>query len=204
MATCNDNFPHGSRWLRADFHLHTKADREFSYSGDENRFISDYVGALKNTGVYIGVITNHNKFDVEEFNALSKVSRQQNIFLLPGVELSVNDGANGIHTLIVFNKDWLANGNDYINQFLNVAFEGKTPDQYENENGRSSLGLVDTIKKLEGYNKDFFLVFAHVEARSGLWNELDGGRLEELGNNDFFLQADLGVPESAHPRCCQS
>ena len=72
---------------------------------------------------------------------------------MPGVELSVNDGSNGIHTLMVFSDEWLANGNDYINQLLNVAFEGKTPDQYENENGRSSLGMLETIKRLEGYKE---------------------------------------------------
>ena len=110
---------------------------------------------------------------------------------MPGVELSVNDGSNGIHTIVVFSDEWLVSGNNYICQFLNVAFEGKTATQYENENGRSSLGLIDTIKKLEGYNKDFFLVFAHVEDRSGLWKELDGGRLEELGETEIFCRRAL-------------
>nr|VFK51606.1 MAG: AAA domain-containing protein [Candidatus Kentron sp. TUN] len=106
--------------------------------------------------------------------------------------MSVNDGANGIHTLIVFSDEWLDNNRDYINQFLNIAFEGKTPDKYEKENERSSLGLLDTLKKLEGYHKDFFLVFAHVEQKSGLWHELEGGRLEELGTNELFRRRTLG------------
>ena len=107
MEICNKNFPYGSRWLRADFHLHTKADKEFSYSGDENYYNSQYVEALKSAGIEVGVITNHNKFDYDEFKALKKTARKRGIFLLPGVELSVNDGANGIHTLIVFSDDWL-------------------------------------------------------------------------------------------------
>jgi len=191
MASSNEIFLDGSRWLRADFHLHTKADREFSYSGKDDYYFSDYVDALKSAGISVGVITNHNKFDLDEFKSLRKTARKREIFLLPGVELSVNDGANGIHTLIVFSDDWLANGQDYINQFLNVAFSGKTPDQYENENGRSSLALIDTIKKLEEYHKDFFLVFAHVEAKSGLWHELSGGRLQEMGKNQFFRRRTL-------------
>jgi len=191
MAACNKNFPQGSRWLRADFHLHTRADKEFSYTGEDDYYYSNYIQALKAAGISVGVITNHNKFDTDEFKALRKTAGKQEIFLLPGVELSVNDGSNGIHTLIVFSEEWLANGNDYINQFLNVAFEGKTPDQYEKENGRSSSGLIDTIKKLEGYQKDFFLVFAHVEERSGLWNELNGGRLQELGNSEIFCRRAL-------------
>ena len=185
-------FRSGATWLRADFHLHTKADKEFRYDGEENSFVSDYVAGLKAKDIQVGVITNHNKFDTGEFKALRKKARKEEIFLLPGVELSVNDGANGIHTLVIFNDEWLADGQDYINQFLNVAFEGKTPSQYEQENGRSSLDLLTTLKKLEGYHKDFMVVFAHVEQSSGLWNELDGGRLQEIGQNKVFRRRSLG------------
>jgi predicted ATPase len=185
-------FRSGATWLRADFHLHTKADKEFRYDGEENSFVSDYVAGLKAKDIQVGVITNHNKFDTGEFKALRKKARKEEIFLLPGVELSVNDGANGIHTLVIFNDEWMADGQDYINQFLNVAFEGKTPSQYEQENGRSSLDLLTTLKKLEGYHKDFMVVFAHVEQSSGLWNELDGGRLQEIGQNKIFRRRSLG------------
>lgn len=185
-------FKYGSTWLRADFHLHTKADKEFKFDGEENSFVTEYVTALKAQDIRVGVITNHNKFDIIEFKALRKKARKEEIFLLPGVELSVNDGANGIHTLIVFSDDWLVDGQDYINQFLNVAFEGKTPNQYEQENGRSSLDLLTTLKKLEGYHRDFFIVFAHVEQNSGLWNELDGGRLQDIGQDKIFKRRSLG------------
>ena len=185
-------FHSGATWLRADFHLHTKADKEFRYDGEENSFVNDYVARLKAKDIRVGVITNHNKFDTSEFKALRKKARKEEIFLLPGVELSVNDGANGIHTMVIFNDEWLADGQDYINQFLNVAFEGKTPNQYEQENGRSSLDLLTTLKKLEGYHKDFMVVFAHVEQSSGLWNELDGGRLQEIGQNKIFRRRCLG------------
>lgn len=185
-------FAQGAQWLRADFHLHTRADREFEYAGDVNSYNSNYVEALEKAGIRLGVITNHNKFDFDEFKALRKTAQKKGIALLPGVELSINDGANGIHTLVVFSDDWLADGHDHINPFLGIAFEGKVPAQYEKENGRSSLSLLETIKRLESYHRDFFLVFAHVEAPSGLWAELDGGRLSELGQNEFFRRHTLG------------
>ncbi len=185
-------FKYGSTFLRADFHLHTKADKEFAYKGADNSFVSDYISRLKTEGIQLGIITNHNKFDGNEFKALRKKARKEDIYLLPGVEISVNDGANGIHTLVVFSEAWFENGQDFINQFLNVAFEGKIPDQYEQENGRCSLDLITTLKKLEGYHKDFFIVFAHVEQNSGLWNELDGGRLQELGKDEIFKRRTLG------------
>ncbi|WP_038032669.1 TrlF family AAA-like ATPase [Thioalkalivibrio sp. ALE28] len=188
----NDPFEYGSVWVRGDFHLHTKADKEFKYVGDENAFVGAYIEKLEETGVGLGVVTNHNKFDMGEFKALRKAARKRGIGLLPGVELSVNDGANGVHTLVVFSDDWLKGGNDYINQFLNVAFAGKTPDQYEQENGRSNDNLITTLNRLEEYNKDFFIIFAHVEAPSGLWNELDGGRMQELANNPLIQKYCLG------------
>ena len=184
-------FENGSTWLKADFHLHTKADKEFKYTGEENSFIKDYISKLKEQNTNIGVITNHNKFDQGEFINLRKKAKKEEILLLPGVELSVNDGANGIHTIIVFSKQWFENGNDYINQFLNVAFEGKTPNEYEQENGRTSLNLIDTIKKLNGYHRDYFLIFAHVEQSSGFWKELDGGRIEEISKSEYFKQKTL-------------
>lgn len=188
-------FAEGAQWIRADFHLHTRADREFKYAGDDDFYNSNYVTALKDAKIQLGVITNHNKFNLEEFKALRKTALKQDIALLPGVELSVSEGANGIHTLVVFSNDWLVDGHDHINPFLTGAFEGKTPAQYEQENGRTSLSLLDTIKKLEGYCRDFFLVFAHVEADSGLWTELDGGRLAEMGQNEFFRRRTLGFQQ---------
>lgn len=185
-------FEEGAQWIRADFHLHTKEDREFRYEGKGNFYNSSYVEALGKAGIQLGVITNHNKFHFEEFKALRKTAQGEGIELLPGVELSVNDGANGIHTLVVFSDDWLAENNDYINPFLTVAFEGKIPARYEQENERSSLSLLDTIKCLENYHRDFFLVFAHVEASSGLWAELDGGRLSDFGKSELFRRHTLG------------
>ena len=184
-------FEQGAQWVRADFHLHTRADREFNCTVDDDFYNSSYVEALEKAQIQLGVITNHNKFDFEEFRSLRKTARKKGIELLPGVELSVNDGANGIHTLVVFSDEWI-DRHDHINPFLTSAFEGKVPDEYEQENGRSSWDLLTTIKKLEAYHRDFFLVFAHVEDRSGLWVELQGGRITELGQEKFFRRRTLG------------
>jgi chromosome segregation protein len=48
------------------------------------------------------------------------------------------------------------------------------------------------LKKLDSYNRDFFVVFAHVEAASGLWNELHGGRMEELAQQPLVQKYCLG------------
>jgi predicted ATPase/predicted nucleic acid-binding Zn-ribbon protein len=188
----NTIFEHGSVWVKADFHLHTRADKEFKFGGKDDEFIKSYVEHLQNAGIGLGIVTNHNKFDADEFKALRKRARKCQIELLPGVELSVNDGANGVHTLIVFSDDWIADGQDYINQFLNVAFKGKTPNKYEQENGRTKDDLLDILQSLDEYGRDFFVVFAHVEANSGLWAEIKGGRMGELAKNPLIQKYALG------------
>ena len=155
-------FAQGAQWIRADLHLHTRADRACIGTGEDSSYDSNYVDALANAGIRLGVIANHNKFDFEEFKALRETAQQRGIVLLPGVELSLHDGANVIHTLVVLSDEWIDEHN-YINPFLTSAFEGKTPAQYEQKNGRTSWSLPETIKKLESYHRDFFLVFAHAE-----------------------------------------
>jgi chromosome segregation protein len=185
-------FQHGSAWVRADFHMHSVADKEFSYSGNAASFASHYVAALKAAGIRVAVITNHNKFDRDEFKTLFKVAKKEEIFLLPGVELSVKDGSNGIHMLVVFSNDWISNKEnaDHVNTFLSVTFAGQA--NFENENGRSNHDLNETIRELDKFARDYFLVCAHVEAQNGLWGGLGGGRIGELGKSELFRQQCLG------------
>lgn len=63
-------FEYGSTWLRADFHLHTKADREFKFDEEESYYLSNYVNELEKEEIRVGVIANHHKFDFAEFKSL--------------------------------------------------------------------------------------------------------------------------------------
>ena len=189
-----DIFKNGAIWVRADFHLHTKADKEFAYTGNENDFCRLYVEQLKSQNINVGVITNHNKFDKNEFVALRKKALKEGIGLFAGVELSVNDGANGIHCLLVFDYEkWCINGEDFINQFLTAAFEGIA--NRENENTRCKYNFETVLQKLNEHannGRDSFIILAHVEQNSGFFNELDGGRIQQFVSNDLFSHFVLG------------
>jgi len=186
MAEKTDFFAHGTRWMRADFHLHTRRDREFKDAGNESDFVARYIAALKSADIRVGVITNHNKFDRDEFKALRKAAKKENIYLLPGVELSIKDGSSGIHALVVFCENWIDNREsaDHINSFLEVTFAAQT--NYEDSNARSNHDLLETIRELDKFAKDYLLIFAHVEENNGLWGGLEGGRIAELGKNELF------------------
>ena len=191
----SDLFGNGSTWVRADFHLHTRADKEFNYVQSkedlahayppENTFPADYIDSLKKAGIGIGVVTNHNKFDCDEFHCLAKKANREGILLVPGIELSVNEGKNGIHVLVAFSEDWIAEGKNFIGQFLATVFTGKAPDVYENENGKTDKNLLAVINALEAFGKDFFIIFAHVNQSSGLFFECGGGKLKEWKNEAY-------------------
>lgn len=181
-------FENGATWLRADFHLHTIKDKEFVPLDNPNDFFNQCIRRLKEEEINIGVITNHNKFDKDEYVNLRKKAGKEDIWILPGVELSVNDGKNGIHCLIVFDcEKWIVNNDDFISHFLTSAFEGVS--NRENENTRCNYDLNTLLKKLDEHKaqgRDSFIVMAHVEQDSGFLKELDGGRIQQFANDERF------------------
>lgn len=201
-------FENGLQYVRSDFHLHTNKDKEFTYTGEQNSFVNDYVSALKEANISVGVITNHNKFDIDEYKAIRKAAKKQDIFILPGVELTIKEGANGIHTLIAFNPDeWLEGGNNHIQTFLTAAFA--TVRNPENRNTKSVYDLKNVFEKLDAYGRDYFIIFAHVDQNSGLFSECKGGLLESLAGFASFRKRVLGLQKSRtrdnlakFERCC--
>jgi len=175
-------FQNGSRWLRADFHLHTKADKEFNYTGNENDFVRDYVNKLVERDIRVGVITNHNKFDKGEFAALKKKASENGIGLFPGVEFSLKEG---IHILIVFEDTWYKGQTDYINSFLSAAFLGiqnPATSPYPNSN----FYLKDVVENLDTIGHNYFIILAHIDTNNGLCQEMHGRTFEAfIGENAF-------------------
>jgi len=182
----NNLFQNGSTWLRADFHLHTKADKEFVYAGADNSFVNDYITKLVEQGIQIGVITNHNKFDKNEFAALKKKARENAIGLFPGIEFSLKEG---IHILIVFDETWYKGQVDYINQFLDIAFYG-IPNPAIPPYPNSSFDLQETVIKLDAIGHSYLIVLAHVDTANGL-NEglIEQGQITYLKMGDFNFEA---------------
>jgi ABC-type cobalamin/Fe3+-siderophores transport system ATPase subunit len=171
-------------WLRADFHLHTRADKEFNYSGADNDFIHDYINKLVEQNIQIGVITNHNKFEKGEFVALKKKASEHAIGLFPGVEFSLKEG---IHILIVFDEAWYKGQTDHINDFLSAAFYN-IPNPAIPPYPNSSLDLQKATEKLDAIGYGYFIILAHVDARNGLFEVLQGRTLEAFVKQDCFIK----------------
>jgi predicted ATPase len=186
-------FENGATWLRADFHLHTKADKEFSYTGNDNDFCRLYVEKCKEQNINAGVITNHNKFDKNEFVALRKKAIKEGIGLFAGVEFSLKEG---IHILVVFDDKWYLGETDNINKFLENAFYGIA--NYDKPNyPNSNFNLKETVEALDKIGHDYFIVLAHIDDTNGLFTELRGRTQEDFVKQESFNKV-LAVQKSAN------
>lgn len=188
-------FDNGSEVLRFDCHLHTVKDKEFKYEGEEDKFISSYVDKLKNEEISVGVITNHNKFDYNQYKAIKKMAKKNDIFILPGVELSVKEGASSVHMLIVFDPDeWINNGTDHISRSIDAMFLGIANPG--NENTCTEKDLLTVIRDLDKQDKDYFIICAHVEQKKGFWEECGGTLIEKLTSEAIFKRRVLGFQKA--------
>jgi predicted ATPase len=186
-------FKNGALWLRADFHLHTKADKEFVFKENENEFCRLYVEHIKSQNINLGVITNHNKFDKNEFVALRKKALKENIGLFAGVEFSLREG---IHILIVFDDNWYQGDTDNISKFLEIAFYGII--NYEKPNyPNSNFNLKETVEALDKIGYDYFIILAHIDDTNGLFTELRGRTQEDFVKQESFSRV-LAVQKSAN------
>lgn len=193
-------FKNGSQWLRADFHLHTVADKEAYTDWDPNgkeSFKKKYVAHLKEAGIRVGVITNHNKFDHKEYKSIRKEARKEGIYILPGVELSVNDGQSGVHVCIVFDPEsWFPEDEDFINRLLDKAFPDLTGSQRENRNSHSNWNFAQLLQQLGEEKKfngrDSFVIPAHVNQDKGFFEEIKPGRIDQLAEHAHYKEFVLG------------
>lgn len=189
------HFPDGSKYLKADLHLHTKADKEFGTDIlDDNEFAEKYINELKKKDIKIGAITNHNKFENDEFQLLKTKAIKDGIFLLPGIELSVNDGKRGLHTLIIFSSEdaeKVGNSTSKIETFLTFAFGSGNRFDKKGNPALCNLNFDSTIEKLEELQCHYFIIFAHTNNNNGFFKELEGGRIKEFLKKGYFRKQIL-------------
>jgi macrodomain Ter protein organizer (MatP/YcbG family) len=155
MAEKTKIFENGSAWVKADFHLHTAKDPlGIKYEENPNEFFNSFLAKLEEQKIKVGVIANHNKFYLDEFKELKKKALQREIFLLPGIELNVADGKNGIHVLIVFDYEaWVDNRkkSNKIETFIRQVFGKKQNKPAETISGN----LLDIIDRGEDSKRQF-------------------------------------------------
>jgi hypothetical protein len=154
-------FAQGAQWVRADFHLHTRADREFKYTGDDNFYNSNYVDWESR----YPTCCHHQSQQVRLRGVQSAAQDSAEEYaLLPGVELSVNDGANGIHTWSFFRR-LVGRGHDHINP-SGVHLREKSLPSTSRKTG-ASLSLLKPSRSWKAITATFSLSLPMSKHRAG-------------------------------------
>lgn len=192
----------GSQYIRVDLHSHTQADKEFvsqyrNNKADREIFIRLFIEQLKKQKIKITAITNHNKFDQEEFLLINDRAEKEGILVLPGVELSLAEGKRGLHVLCIFPQELAKNQNNtgysFIENFLAKMFNGERFDA-NNDPLPATKGIRDMIDLLENQLKyPFILIFAHVDNSKGCFKELGWPIINQFIREKWMRTKILGL-----------
>lgn len=181
-------FPNGANWTKADFHLHSPFVHSFklpsginlSSDGDIDRLVDDYVDKLKEQEIEVCALTDYQQIRKEWFFPFQKVAAANNIFVFPGVELSITYG-KGLHILLIFDYD---SDIEAINIYIQSLH--RNPQEVLINADRSHIDIQlenKTIRDvLIGIKEKFgaLVIFPHPEDKNGLLKELQPKEAAEL------------------------
>lgn len=177
-------FPDGANWVKVDFHLHSPFVHSFklpsginlSSEKDINRLIDNYVTKLKEQEIEICAVTDYQQIRKEWFLPFQKVAADSNIFVFPGIELSVTYG-KGMHILLIFEYD---SDVETINRYIQSLHRDPRETLINVDRSHIDIQLENkTIRDVIIRIKEKFdalVIFPHPEDKNGL---LKGFQLKE-------------------------
>ena len=122
--------------MKIDIHTHTRKVK----SGDadtRNIETAEFVEIIKNTDVKILAITNHNHFDLAQYEEFRDgVSTTCQIW--PGIELDILENGNRAHLIVICNpKNYVA-----FNQVVQEILQGKNVNSF-------TISIKETVDKFD-------------------------------------------------------
>jgi len=173
----NSNYV-GAEWVGVDMHLHSSGVDSFNLpSGinlnskkDTDKIVAEYIEKLRQANIKVAAITDYNGIISEWFMPIRDVAKEQGIFILPGVELSISfaGGKYRLHLIVIFEASIDISG---LNTFLHSL--DKNPhkplvDGRQHRDIESRYELEGLIKEIRNkYN--CLIIFAHPEEDKGLF-----------------------------------
>lgn len=154
--------------MRIDLHTHTQNCKK----GDgSKRKISpeDYVAKMLEQEVKVCSITNHNKFDKDEFEKIIQLDSDLTIF--PGIELDVDCNNERRHVVVICNPN-------KIDKFYST-FDGDSSRDYDS----FSLPYDDFVSKVHSFGFNEIIIIPHfldkdkgfsIEEKETLFQDLSG------------------------------
>lgn len=129
--------------MKVDFHCHT---RNYKTGDGEKRDVTDeqFIDKVTSAGVEIVAVTNHNGFDIDQYNRLDAASNGM-YSIWPGVELDIAYGSdsNYYHLIVICNPKNV----ESFHSSLDTLTNGSTKDNFKGEIGAvvASFDSLDCI-----------------------------------------------------------
>ena len=168
----------GSRFVRADLHVHTHKDTEVDPAPD----LARYVAAALQADIEILAVTDHNH--VRFVRSAIAAAQGTTLTVLPGIEISTHDG----HLLALFAADAvdaleaLAHGDQ---------LKLKRISETDLRSARSMLDLVEEIHQRGG-----LAIPAHIDASKGAAERLSPAELTELLTSPALAGIEFATSEA--------
>lgn len=171
------DFSDGATWIRADLHLHSPAAPSFklpsggNIDNEEKRqeIIEEYVQQLIDQNITIGAITDYQQIRKEWFTDIRNLARECDIFLFPGVELSILS-VRKFHVLVVFD---LNEDVDAVNRYIQSMDKSPQVPILSDQTHQDLDSKDSPFKILQELKNNFscIIIFAHPEDENGLIKE---------------------------------
>lgn len=142
--------------MRIDIHVHTKKVK----SGDaptRNIEVGRFVDVIKGTDVRILAITNHNHFDLKQYEEFRN-GIGESCQIWPGIELDVQENGKRAHLIVICNPKFYKQFNGKVDEIL----KDKNPDTF-------TITLKETVDKFD--NLDCLYVAHYFVKKPNLGDE---------------------------------
>jgi len=181
-----DLFNYGADWIKCDLHLHSPLVDSFKLpsgvnlnsDSDFENLMDQYIAKLKQKEIKICAITDYQQIRTEWFKKFQKKAEQENIFVFPGIELSVTLG-KGLHILIIFDYESDIDG---INDYIKSLDQAPEKPLINSDRSHRDISLKNNLSDVLNELHDKFsclVIFPHPEDKNGL---LDANQAKEASN----------------------
>ena len=190
--------PRGSRWYRTDFQIASPMGG-FKLPGanlltpeGKAAAAADYVALIKNAGIEVFAVTDHNSTSMLE--DVRTAARSAGLVMFPGMELSTGTGSDGVHLLLLGDPD--ADIQQLSNDWMKAADFSKDHPAF-NDQGEHLPSHRSMIDILDSLPEDTLAIAPHILTENGV---ASGDSIKESSikwrclHHDRLEAVDVGAP----------
>jgi DNA repair ATPase RecN len=177
-------FNNGANWVEADFHLHSPYVHSFNLPNginlnDIDKLVELYINKLLEKQIKIAAITDYQQIRKDFFEKLQPRAKEKEIYIFPGIELSVNYG-KGLHILLIFEYN---QGIDGINDYIKALDQNPHEPLIKSDTSHRDISLQRDLKIILNEIKSKFnclVIFPHPNDENGLLKSFQPKEAVEL------------------------